>query len=162
VIANLSSMRLEPEQATEHIDLQPEHDRALQQTTLQAPHHQNPERDVPLEKLQVLRREPYADFKSSAQRELIDSVLSRKHTIAVLPTGGGKSLAYELPPLCSGQLTIAAFPYKVITAQAKQNCENRGVACEHWTVTSSRMLQDDNVRLIFVAFETLLSQPILE
>jgi len=162
IIACLSSMHLEPEQATEHVDLRLEHNQAAQQTTLQASDHPVEKPDLVLEKLRILRREPQASFKTPAQRKLVTSVLSGKHTIAVLPTGGGKSLAYELPPLCSGLLTIAAFPFKVITAQAKQNCENRGVAFEHWTATSGRLLNDNNTRLILMALETLLSNPILE
>lgn len=110
--------------------------------------------------LQKLRRDLSATFKSPAQRELVTSVVSGRHTIGVLPTGGGKSLAFELPTLVKGQVTIAAFPYKVIVSQAAKNCNDRGVPYERWTSLDTR--STTTPKLVLMAIETLVSFPMLE
>ncbi|MGY8527331.1 RecQ family ATP-dependent DNA helicase [Paracidovorax citrulli] len=44
------------------------------------------------------------------QAEVIDSVLQGHDTLAVLPTGSGKSLCYQLPSLCLDGLTVVVSP----------------------------------------------------
>ena len=44
------------------------------------------------------------------QREVIDAVLAGQPTIAVLPTGAGKSLCYQLPAVALGGLTVVVSP----------------------------------------------------
>lgn len=59
---------------------------------------------------EVLRRQfGYADFRP-AQVPVIESVLSGRDTLAVLPTGGGKSLCYQVPALVKTGLTVVISP----------------------------------------------------
>ena len=44
------------------------------------------------------------------QREAVDAVLSGRDTLLVLPTGGGKSVCYQLPPLVVGRPAIVLSP----------------------------------------------------
>lgn len=44
------------------------------------------------------------------QKEIITAVLAKKDTLAVLPTGGGKSLCYQFPALFLKQLVIVVSP----------------------------------------------------
>jgi ATP-dependent DNA helicase RecQ len=44
------------------------------------------------------------------QWEIISSVLSGQDTVAVMPTGGGKSLCYQLPSLCRKGITLVITP----------------------------------------------------
>ncbi len=44
------------------------------------------------------------------QREIIESVIAGRPTIAVLPTGAGKSLCYQLPPVAMGGLGVVVSP----------------------------------------------------
>ena len=49
---------------------------------------------------EVLReRFGYADFRP-AQRTLVEAVLAGRDVLGVMPTGAGKSLVYQIPPLC--------------------------------------------------------------
>jgi len=51
----------------------------------------------------------YEDFRPS-QKPIIDSILSKLDTLALLPTGGGKSICYQVPGLCFGGVTLVISP----------------------------------------------------
>ncbi len=51
----------------------------------------------------------YDDFRAS-QRDIITSVLNGNDTLAVLPTGGGKSITYQIPSLAKEGLCIVISP----------------------------------------------------
>ncbi len=57
----------------------------------------------------VLPRFGLTDFRPG-QRDIIDAVLAGRPTIAVLPTGAGKSLCYQLPAVALGGLAIVVSP----------------------------------------------------
>lgn len=60
--------------------------------------------------LLALRRHfGFSDFREG-QREVIDSVLQGRDTVVVMPTGGGKSLCYQLPALISDGASIIVSP----------------------------------------------------
>ena len=44
------------------------------------------------------------------QREAILAGVEGRDALVVLPTGGGKSLCYQLPPLVTGKLTVVVSP----------------------------------------------------
>jgi ATP-dependent DNA helicase RecQ len=44
------------------------------------------------------------------QREIIETILAKRDTLAVLPTGGGKSLCYQLPAVFLKQLIVVVSP----------------------------------------------------
>src|ERR1700681_4779435 len=44
------------------------------------------------------------------QREIIEAVLAGRPTVAVLPTGAGKSLCYQLPAVALGGLAVVVSP----------------------------------------------------
>jgi ATP-dependent DNA helicase RecQ len=50
-----------------------------------------------------------SEFRTG-QYEIISTILAKQDIIAVLPTGGGKSLCYQLPALATNQLVIVVSP----------------------------------------------------
>lgn len=51
----------------------------------------------------------FASFRPG-QQEIVEAILERKHVLAIMPTGAGKSLCYQLPAIYSGQKTIVISP----------------------------------------------------
>lgn len=63
-----------------------------------------------MEKKELLRRVfGYTDFRSG-QEDLIDGVLSGKDVFGIMPTGGGKSMCYQLPGLMLPGITLVISP----------------------------------------------------
>ena len=51
----------------------------------------------------------FDNFKG-LQESVIKSILQKKHTFAIMPTGGGKSLCYQLPALIQEGTAIVVSP----------------------------------------------------
>ena len=76
---------------------------------------------------------PAASDGSSLQRGIVVAGLKRKSLLAVLPTGGGKSIGYQLPALVhywrSGQLTVIVSPLQSLMKDQVDNLVKAGVHC---------------------------------
>lgn len=51
----------------------------------------------------------YTDFRKG-QEDIIHSVMSKKHTLAIMPTGGGKSVCYQIPGMLTEGITLVVSP----------------------------------------------------
>ena len=60
------------------------------------------------------------------QREVIEHALARRHTLAVLPTGLGKSLCYQLPAQLMSGLTVVVSPLIALMQDQVESMERRG------------------------------------
>ena len=105
----------------------------------------------------------YDDF-ISLQREVIEHVFGGRDTLAVMPTGGGKSLCYQLPALIFDGLTIVVSPLiSLMKDQVEQLTElavpavllNSSLSPEAYRGNVARLRRGD-AKLLYVAPETLL------
>jgi ATP-dependent DNA helicase RecQ len=79
------------------------------------------------------RDKPTAADGTSLQRAIVQAGLSRQSLLAVMPTGGGKSICYQLPALAhywrAGQLTVIVSPLQSLMKDQVDNLIGAGVQC---------------------------------
>jgi ATP-dependent DNA helicase RecQ len=99
------------------------------------------------------------------QLEIINNVLVRKDTLAIMPTGGGKSLCYQIPALIFPGLTVVVSPLiALMKDQVEQLRElavpaiflNSSLSFEEY-LDNMQQVRSGQVKLLYVAPETLLS-----
>ena len=61
------------------------------------------------------------------QRAIIDSVLAQKDTLVVMPTGGGKSLCFQLPALLLPGVTVVVSPLIALMKDQADALQVRGL-----------------------------------
>jgi len=83
------------------------------------------------------------------QREVIESVLQGYPTLAVMPTGAGKSLCYQLPALCLEGVTLVISPLISLMKDQVDSLQARGIASG--IVNSSQTLKEQ--REVLADFE---------
>ena len=104
----------------------------------------------------------YADFRAP-QIPAVEAVLSRRDAVIVLPTGGGKSICFQVPALCFDRLTVVISPLISLMADQVQALERRGIAATYLNSTlapdessaRTERLRRGDVRLLYVAPERL-------
>jgi ATP-dependent DNA helicase RecQ len=74
-----------------------------------------------------LRRLGYAEFRPG-QREAVETLLEQRRLLLVAPTGGGKSLAYQLPACLLPGTTLVLSPLIALMHDQVQAMEARGVS----------------------------------
>lgn len=68
----------------------------------------------------------YANFRS-LQEDIIGSVLEGKDTLALLPTGGGKSICFQVPSLAKPGICLVISPLIALMKDQLQNLQKRGI-----------------------------------
>jgi ATP-dependent DNA helicase RecQ len=103
------------------------------------------------------------------QREVIENVMARQDTLAVMPTGGGKSLCYQIPALLFNGLTVVVSPLISLMKDQVEQLRAFGVPALFLNSSLAPQEYQENigyvkrgeVKLLYVAPETLLTSRIL-
>jgi ATP-dependent DNA helicase RecQ len=103
------------------------------------------------------------------QKEIIESVLSGNDTVAIIATGGGKSLCYQLPAIFFGGLTLVISPLISLMKDQVDDLNERGIpaAAYNSSLDSSERikietdLKNNRLRLLFISPEKCLQQNFL-
>lgn len=79
------------------------------------------------------RATPSTEDGRSLQQVIVENGMAGKPTLAILPTGGGKSLCYQLPALAhyyrSGSVTVVISPLQSLMKDQVDGLQNRGITC---------------------------------
>ncbi len=105
----------------------------------------------------------YGTFRP-LQREICEATLAGRDVFALLPTGGGKSLCFQIPALARGGLTVVVSPLIALMKDQVDQLQASGVAATYLNSTLDadearsrlRGLHRHEYRLLYVAPERLL------
>ncbi|NLB00260.1 MAG: DNA helicase RecQ [Methanomicrobiales archaeon] len=103
------------------------------------------------------------------QEEIVDAVLAGRDVLAVMATGGGKSLCYQLPALVLGGLTVVVSPLIALMKDQVDSLRANGVAAA--TINSSlgygeqkiieRVILEGRIRILYVSPERAVQSSFL-
>jgi ATP-dependent DNA helicase RecQ len=111
----------------------------------------------------------YDSFRGN-QKAAIDAVIAGKNCFVMMPTGGGKSLCYQIPALCRSGVAIVVSPLIALMQDQVSALTQAGVNAaainssmtqnEVWEI--KKLLKDGHLDLLYVAPERLLMPEFLE
>jgi ATP-dependent DNA helicase RecQ len=104
----------------------------------------------------------YDDFRPG-QAEIVEAVLSGRDVFAVMPTGSGKSMCYQLPAVVDGGLSVVVSPLIALMRDQVRQLAALGVAAatlnsaegEDERRNTVERLRSGDIRLLFVSPERL-------
>ena len=118
-----------------------------------------------VDKLEVL--EKYFGYKSfrRGQEEIIDEIINGRDVLAIMPTGGGKSICYQIPSLILDGITIVISPLISLMKDQVDTLNSTGINSAFLNSSLSTYefneimngIENNKYKIIYVAPERLLS-----
>lgn len=124
---------------------------------------------IPSSPLEILNNVfGHAQFRS-LQEEIINHILNGRDALIVLPTGGGKSLCYQLPALIFDGVTVVVSPLISLMEDQVSQLQQRNVSATYLNhtveyseyVATMKRVKRGGVKLLYMAPETLMRPEIL-
>ena len=106
----------------------------------------------------------------SAQREVLESVFQGNDTLAIMPTGSGKSLTFQLPAIFLPKAVVVVSPLIALMQDQRQHAEDAEIAVEKMDSTltavqakeADEIIREGRAGLIYVTPERLENREFLE
>ncbi|ALU75531.1 ATP-dependent DNA helicase RecQ [Tenacibaculum dicentrarchi] len=97
------------------------------------------------------------------QKTIIENVLAKKDTLVIMPTGGGKSICFQLPSLFFDGITLVISPLIALMKDQVDSLKANGITATYYNSSQSSEEQEavfdaiinKKVKLIYVAPESL-------
>lgn len=97
------------------------------------------------------------------QQKIIENVLAKKDTLVIMPTGGGKSICFQLPALFFDGITLVISPLIALMKDQVDSLKANGIAATYYNSSQSAEEQQQvfdgivnkTVKLVYVAPESL-------
>ena len=110
----------------------------------------------------------HEEFRS-LQEDIIKHILDGRDALIVLPTGGGKSLCYQLPALIFNGVTVVVSPLISLMEDQVMQLQQRNVSATYLNhtvehseyVATMHRVKRGEVKLLYMAPETLMRPEIL-
>ncbi|MBO3460413.1 DNA helicase RecQ [Aetokthonos hydrillicola Thurmond2011] len=110
----------------------------------------------------------YDNFRPG-QRQIIEQALENRDLMIVMPTGGGKSLCFQLPALLKKGITVVVSPLIALMQDQVESLRDNGIAATflnsslnpYQTRSREDAIVNGKVKLLYVAPERLLSDRFL-
>ena len=110
------------------------------------------------------------DALRPGQDEAIAAVLAGRNVLAVMPTGSGKSLCYQVPALVTGGLTVVVSPLVALMRDQVEALRLNGIAAatinsDHdraANVATWRRVRSGGIRLLYLSPERLMTEAMLD
>ncbi len=106
----------------------------------------------------------FSEFRPG-QKEIVESIIAGNDIVALMPTGGGKSLCYQLPAIASGKLTVVISPLIALMKDQVDSLNARGINASF--INSSlkagevekriKEVKEGKVKILYIAPERLAS-----
>ncbi len=111
----------------------------------------------------------YDEFREN-QKEIIQNVLDKKDTFVLIPTGGGKSLCYQLPALKFEGVTLVVSPLIALMKDQVDSLKANGISAEFINSSLSYMenmaiqvrTHMKEIKLLYVAPERFANESFLK
>jgi ATP-dependent DNA helicase RecQ len=102
----------------------------------------------------------------SQQEEVIDAILNQEDLLMILPTGGGKSLCYQLPSLMMSGVTVVISPLLALMHDQVVALQESGISAAMLSSMQSlpesqaieEQLRNRQIKLLYVAPERLMNE----
>jgi ATP-dependent DNA helicase RecQ len=115
--------------------------------------------------LQILHKYyGYRSFRKD-QEDIIKSILNKKDTLAIMPTGGGKSICYQIPALIFQGITIVISPLISLMKDQVDSIRDLGISADYINSLLDKdeieyivsKLKKNSIKILYVAPERLES-----